>query len=313
MNVFISQTKGKSQEVAEVVRVWLQSEMQLCDPWMSPSDIKGGDNWREEINKALEEARFGIIFLTADNVKNPWIFFEAGILILKGIKVFPYVIDLDRLGKLPAPINHLQGERVGRKATEHLVIAIHEALGKPFSSEALLATFESKWGKLEKDLNDILDPPVDYYQNIIDDFTEVFLDVNKYREGLDFSPNVDEAIELLIKQKNENGKEVDVDCVHKLIEDKMVDSVYRVIEKEREKFNRESKLIGNVSDFFREHFEKKDLRNVINRLSPSLWSDLPLVEKVKELQRRVKIQESEVYLHYHQILLDKLKARIIRK
>lgn len=313
MNVFISQTTGKSQEVAKVVRDWLRDDMSSCDPWMSPLDIKGGDNWREEINNALKKARYGIVFLTTENLKNPWIFFEVGVLILKGINIFPYAIDLASFKEMPAPINHLQGRRVNKAATKELVVAIHTALKSPIPIEVLLRTFEKKWKKLEKDLKHILEPSVDDINEIIDDFTEILLKVNEYRESLEFSANVDEVIDSLLEMKN--NREIVDDDVYKEKEDKVVESVYEKIEKEREPFEDvESKLVGKVGKFFRDYFTKEDLRSIIIKLSPTLRSaDLPLKTKREELKRLLKIEESGVYLHYHQILLNKLKARIGRK
>jgi hypothetical protein len=311
-NIFISQSTGKSRDIAEVVAVWLREDMQLGNPWIASSNIEGGENSREAINKALQEARIGIIFLTTDNVANQWIFYEIGFLLARGITIFPYVIDLERLSDLPAPINHLQGKRVNKNGTKDLVIAINKALGSPISVEVLLKKFNSKWKKLDTSLKPILEPSVDDYNSIIDDFIELFLAVNKYRASLNFSAYADEAVRLVKKQKslivgqnNKNKEEI----VKNAIVDKIVESAYKEIEDKRKLFiNKESNLVGNVSNFIQEYFTVEDLQKIVTRLVKILWS-----HPRRELERHIKIEESAVYLHYHQKLLDKLRERIVRK
>ena len=41
-------------------------------------DSKVGKRWSPEIAKQLDETRFGIVCLTAENLEAPWICFEAG-------------------------------------------------------------------------------------------------------------------------------------------------------------------------------------------------------------------------------------------
>jgi hypothetical protein len=210
---------------------------------------------------------------------------------------------------------HLQGKRVDETATEKLVKKIHVALGSTVSTKVLEKTFKSQWRKLDAALKPILDPSIEDYNNIIDDFIEVFLDVNKYRASLNFTSEVDRAIKLVGGQEEENNKGMVMDGVYKkIVEDKVVDDVYKEIEKRRKPFiKKESKLVGNVSNFFRENFMKEDLRITVSKLSPILWSDSPFEAKHEKLLKRIKNKESEVYLHYHQILLDKLRARIGEK
>lgn len=299
MNIFISQTKGKSREVAEVLQVWLRDEMRLGDPWMS-EDILGGDDWRKELKKALKQARCGIICITDDNLMNQWIILEAGVLDINGIKVIPYVLDPKKSGDLPSPINHLQGKSADEEGTKNLVIAINKALGNPVAEPILRKTFKSNWKKLNRELERIRRPPVDDIEKVVGDFVKIFMDVNRYRMSLDFSPMVNTAIKSYINRK-------------KYEREIIIERVYEVIDKSREPFKRKSILIGNVSEFFKEHFTEDNLRQIIIRLEPILFSKTPRNIKRDQLLRRIKIEELEVYLHFHQILVDMLRARIVVK
>ncbi|MFZ5857343.1 MAG: toll/interleukin-1 receptor domain-containing protein [Chloroflexota bacterium] len=80
MKLFISWSGQLSQEVAEVLHKYLPLMLQGVDVFMSKNDIESGVRWGLELAKELEESQFGIICLTPDNFKNPWILFEAGAL-----------------------------------------------------------------------------------------------------------------------------------------------------------------------------------------------------------------------------------------
>lgn len=272
--------------------------MRLGNPWLS-EDIQGGENWRKAINEALTQARFGIICITADNLTNQWIILEAGILDIRGIKVFPYIIDLDKRRELPSPINHIQGRKTDRKGTEDLVFALNKALGSPVSEAALQKAFNSKWKILEKKLKSILQPPLSEYEKVIDDFIKIFLDVNEYRRSLDFSTAADEITKSITEPEDYDREAV-------------VEHVHQRIEESRERFDRQNYLVGNVRDFFKEQFTKDHLREIVIRMEPILLSGSPPDAKLDELKRRIKIEELEVYLSFQQVLVDKLRERIVR-
>ncbi|HEY0404913.1 MAG TPA: TIR domain-containing protein [Pyrinomonadaceae bacterium] len=297
MNIFISQTKGKSREVALALQAWLRDDMRLGTPWMS-EDIPGGANWKIAIKEALQEARFGVLCITDDNLTNQWIILETGILDFNGITVFPYAIDLEKLRQLPSPIDHLQAKRALKKETnESLVIKINEALGRPMSDAVLARTFKSKWKKLEKELQRICRPPVDDIEKVVDDFVRIFMEVNEYRKSLDFSTMARDTIESYTSEKEYDRETT-------------VATVYEAIEESRKSFDRKSILIGNARDFFREYFKEENLRGIIERLEPILFSADSNNKKYEEMMRRITIEELRVYLHFHEILVEMLKSRL---
>jgi hypothetical protein len=241
MDIFISKSEGKSFAVAMILRDWLQ-EMKLGDPWMS-EDIPPGANWREELIKALKKARVGILCLTADNLTNQWILHEASTLLASNrVKVFPYVIDTSvNFRDLADPISHLQATRADRRGTEALGIAINNALNRVPDLTRQVA-FNSSWGKVKSRLDGLIPPlpPVDVVEEVIKDFIELCRDIREYREAINFSPIVGKAIRLHDQKTFARGV--------------FAQYVYKMIEEHRGPLDRNSRLIGNVRDFFREQF-----------------------------------------------------------
>jgi len=304
MNIFISQTAGKSRAAATILKNWLVKEMRIGDPWMS-TDIHGGDNWRKAIRRALKEARIGILCITADNLANQWIVYEAGAMDFSRIKVFPYVIDSTKFRNLPSPLSHLQGARAADKeGTKSLVIKINNALGRPVSKEKLLETFEFKWEILKNNLENIHRSKD--YEKAIDDFITVILIMNEFRKSLDFSTIVAEFIESSQNQ-GYNRK-------------KTVQSVFSAIEEHREDFIKENNynkinpaLTRKVRAFFKRNFKKDNLQKIIIKLEPILLSESKTEkEKEKEMLSLIQIELLEVFLHFHRMLAEGLRDDLFK-
>jgi TIR domain len=80
MKIFISWSGDRSRLIAEALRDWLRLVIPRSEPWLSKDDIRKGTRWSTELATILEQAQFGIICLTPDNIDRPWILFEAGAL-----------------------------------------------------------------------------------------------------------------------------------------------------------------------------------------------------------------------------------------
>jgi hypothetical protein len=70
---FISWSGERSRAVAENLHMWLKDVMHKVDPWLSTADISVGARWNVEVARKLEEARFGILCLTKENLREPLI------------------------------------------------------------------------------------------------------------------------------------------------------------------------------------------------------------------------------------------------
>ena len=105
MKVFISWSGDRSHKVALVLEEWLRSVIQAVEPYVSSKDIDKGARWFSDISVELEKADFGIVCITPENQKEPWIAFEAGALAkkLNQSRVCPFVIELGKTDLTTSP------------------------------------------------------------------------------------------------------------------------------------------------------------------------------------------------------------------
>jgi hypothetical protein len=76
-------TNSRSHRLAEILRDRIPDILQTAEPFVSDVDVGAGAPWMNQLTKALEEKRFGILCITPENQENPWIHFEPGARFLK--------------------------------------------------------------------------------------------------------------------------------------------------------------------------------------------------------------------------------------
>ena len=116
LKIFISWSGERSKLIAIELRRWLPKVIQAADPWMSDTDIHTGRQWFGEIANQLEQSDFGIICLTPENLKAPWLLFEAGALSKRHEESFviPYAYRL-ALNEIPLPLSVFHGSTADRR------------------------------------------------------------------------------------------------------------------------------------------------------------------------------------------------------
>ena len=80
MAIFICWSGTRSKMLADAVCALLESEPLLNRHVFVSDRIEKGVRWFEPILRKLREAEAGIVCLTAENLENPWLHFEAGAL-----------------------------------------------------------------------------------------------------------------------------------------------------------------------------------------------------------------------------------------
>ena len=165
MKVFISWSKDRSGQIARALSEWLPTVIQAPTYWMSQSDIYAGTRWYLEINSELAETDFGIICVTPENQREPWLMFEAGALaktITDRTFVVPYLIDM-RLGELSLPLSEFHAVQATKEGTFELVKSVNFALRqnqeKNLLDNHLTAIFDDAWKRLESRLNALPEAP----------------------------------------------------------------------------------------------------------------------------------------------------------
>jgi len=156
-NVFLSWSGPRSKWAAAALRDWLPLVLQSAKPWMSEEDIDKGSRGLDEVGRALEGMRIGIICLTPENLLAPWILFESGALsktLDAGTRVCTYLLAGLRPQDVERPLGMFQATASNKEDTKRLVHAINKALeGEPVPEGNLDAVFEGMWPRLEERLS----------------------------------------------------------------------------------------------------------------------------------------------------------------
>jgi hypothetical protein len=160
MRVFISWSGTRSKFVAEFLKEWLADVIQNVKPWMSSKDIEAGDRWGMKIAEALEGSNFGIICLTPENQKEPWLMYEAGAItkLVKEGRAIPYLIGMNEPEEMiQTPITPFQGKVATKKADSLAVVkSMNLAMEQgALSEQQLLRAFETQWPKLLEKLGQL--------------------------------------------------------------------------------------------------------------------------------------------------------------
>ncbi len=129
--IFIAWSGPKSKAIGELVSKFLPNVVKGIKPFVSFLDIEAGTNWQDKLHDTLSMSRLGLLFITSENIGNPWIHFEAGVLSGKGRRVIPYFADIE-LGQGPrGPLERLQAKRLDRDSAWELTQIVANIAANP--------------------------------------------------------------------------------------------------------------------------------------------------------------------------------------
>lgn len=155
--VFLSWSGNTSKKIALALRTWLKFVLPGIEPWMSKVDMESGKLWPLELANELSNIDFGILCLTAENLREPWIYYEAGALIkhFEHSTVIPLLYGLEP-DDLRGPLQHLQAKTLNRDELMEVVASLNEFQSSPWTESQLKVTFDKWWPDLDKRLHDEL-------------------------------------------------------------------------------------------------------------------------------------------------------------
>ena len=156
-NVFISWSGDRSRCAAEALREWLGTLLQSARPWMSDTDIEKGSRGLDEIARALEGMKVGIICLTPENINAEWILYEAGALsktLDAKTRVCTYLLAGLESKNLKPPLGLFQWTRADKTDTQKLIHTINKHLDvTPVQDNRLNNNlFDKMWPELDAKL-----------------------------------------------------------------------------------------------------------------------------------------------------------------
>lgn len=93
--IFISWSGPNSKLIAKGIKKAFEEiifkDKVTC--FVSDVDISSGSDWWNKIKGELRTSKYGIVCITKENVKAPWIYFEAGALIAREIPTIPLLVS----------------------------------------------------------------------------------------------------------------------------------------------------------------------------------------------------------------------------
>lgn len=166
MKILISWSGKQSQAVARALHEWIPTVVPGSTPWMSSLDIPPGGRWFDELMEQLEQTDFCVICLTPDNMRSPWLYFEAGAIAAKHrhAKVCGFLTGVNASQIGPGPFTQFQCVESDSDGVWSLVRAINKALNETaLDDRSLVTSFTARWPWLREHLKEALllyDPAV---------------------------------------------------------------------------------------------------------------------------------------------------------
>ncbi len=181
-NIFLSWSGTRSRWIAEFFFEELPLTIQACKPWISQRSIEKGARSLPEIGKALEGVKFGITFLTPENLSEPWILYEAGALDTKA-RLFTYLVVGLEPEDVKPPLGSLQHTPALEDHTLTLLKAINKSLDSPLTEKQVESVSVPFWTKLRERLNTLPKPDnsVPEKRDLNDMVAEILADVRVLR------------------------------------------------------------------------------------------------------------------------------------
>ncbi len=126
---------------------------------MSDLDIEPGTRSADELSEKLEDTGFGVVCLSSEAQRSPWVLFEVGAP-SKSVdteRVVPYLVGVDRK-ELVGPLTQFQSTEADPDGTWRLAKAVNKAIGQDALPEQRLRRyFEAYWPALESSIAEALE------------------------------------------------------------------------------------------------------------------------------------------------------------
>lgn len=157
MKVLISWSGASSNGAAEALSTLLKDVLQaLVDPWVSSKDIAVGLPWHRELTRQLAKSQFAVLCLTRDNLRAPWLNFEAGAVSNAFDESFvcPYLLDLRPHDIRDSPLGNFQACSADRAGTFKLISTLNHSLeDRALKASKLQRSFANAWPAFDATLS----------------------------------------------------------------------------------------------------------------------------------------------------------------
>lgn len=149
MKIFVSWSGETSKNYAKFLKEWIEQCIQSTEVFYSEDDIEKGEHWHDRLSTELQDASFGIVCLTSENINAPWIHFEAGALAkMLDSKVATLAININ-FAEIKGPLNSFQATKLDRDDILKLLKSINNAQDRPLEEKKLETTFNAFWPQFQ--------------------------------------------------------------------------------------------------------------------------------------------------------------------
>lgn len=160
--IFISWSADCSNAIAEELKRTLEQDVfkGSVNCFVSTQGIASGEDWYDKIKNELKASSLGIMCITKENIKAPWLYFEAGALVSNDLRVIPLLINCDQKSLENSPIRTKQSiqfynpDRVYKMFED---IRKQLKLLNDLSPEELDKRYKDAYNKMKENLKPVLD------------------------------------------------------------------------------------------------------------------------------------------------------------
>jgi len=160
MKIFISWSGNLSHRIALKLKELLPLVFNILKSYVSSKDIKGGEQWFEKLMVELNSSTYGIICLSRENIREPWLLFEAGTLSSGKTrdKIIPFLIDVHPSDLIGIPLSGFQAITINKDDVFKMLSNFHSYLenNSLITQQQLEESFELWWPKFDESIKKIL-------------------------------------------------------------------------------------------------------------------------------------------------------------
>lgn len=155
-NVFISWSGERGKWVASALHDWLPVVIQNAKPWMSAVNIDPGSRALAEVAGHLHGIKVGIVCLTPESLRAPWILYESGALsktIDDKTRLCTYLLGGLQPSDVEYPLGMFQATYPHQDGTRRIAHTINKAVNEhPIPDKNIDRMFDKMWVELAQKL-----------------------------------------------------------------------------------------------------------------------------------------------------------------
>lgn len=157
--IFISWAGDYSKAIAIALKSILEEEIfsNNLECFVSELDIASGSDWWDKIKDELCTCQYCIVCMTNENVRAPWIFYEAGAMVARDVPTVPFLVNCSVNSLDHTPLTGKQTIKFyDQPQFVKMVKNINELMGTQLSSKQVGIIAETAYKKLRDDLEPVV-------------------------------------------------------------------------------------------------------------------------------------------------------------